>query len=170
MAINIVKGDITQLKVDAIVNAANNSLLGGGGVDGAIHKAAGSQLLEACKLLNGCETGSVKATDAYNLQAKYVLHTVGPIWKNGQSNEEILLRSCYFECLTLANKLNCTSIAFPNISTGVYGFPKELAAEIAYSTITNFLKSNSLPKDIHLICFDDENFHIYSEKHAHFRL
>ncbi len=170
MSIELIRGDITKLEADIIVNAANNSLLGGGGVDGAIHQAAGPLLLEDCKLLNGCETGKVKHTKAYNLTSKYVFHTVGPIWKDGKSNENGLLKSCYHECLLLANNLNCNSIAFPNISTGVYGFPKPEAADIALAEIFEFSKSNTLPRIIYIICFDDANYLIYSQKLAQFRL
>ncbi len=170
MSIKLIRGDITKLEVDAIVNAANNSLLGGGGVDGAIHRSAGPQLLEECKLLNGCDTGKVKFTKAYNLPAKFVFHTVGPIWKNGKSNENELLRSSYHECLLLCKQLKCDSIAFPNISTGVYGFPKPEAADIALSEISIFLKSNIFPKMVYIICFDDTNYKIYDQKLAQFRL
>lgn len=156
------KGDITKLKVDAIVNAANNSLLGGGGVDGAIHRAAGKELLNECRTLNGCETGSAKITKGYNLPAKYVIHTVGPVWKGGKYNEEDLLASCYNKSLELAVKNHVKSIAFPNISTGVYGFPKNKAAGIAISTVKNFLTEYEEIEKVIFAVFDDENFEIYN--------
>ncbi len=160
--IEIIQGDITKLEVDAIVNAANNSLLGGGGVDGAIHRVAGIELLEECKLLYGCNTGEAKITNGYNLAAKHVIHTVGPIWKGGLDNEQILLENCYINSMRLAFENNCKSIAFPAISTGVYRFPKEQAADIAKHTIQNILKEkNSLEKVIFAI-FDLENYDIYS--------
>ncbi len=158
--IKLVRGDITQLKVDAIVNAANTSLLGGGGVDGAIHRAAGPDLLEECRKLNGCSTGQAKVTKGYNLPAQYVIHTVGPVWHGGGQNEETLLASCYAECIALANKLKLNSIAFPNISTGVYGFPKSLAAEIAVNTVEECVKGSHL-KELVFCTFDSENFDLY---------
>ena len=156
----LVKGDITEVKADAIVNAANNSLLGGGGVDGAIHRKAGPELLEECRTLNGCETGKAKITSAYDLPSKYVIHTVGPVWKDGNNQESQLLESCYLKSLELARANQCISIAFPNISTGVYGYPKELAAETAIKTIKNYIHNNSLPQVIYLVCFDEENYQI----------
>lgn len=159
----LIKDDITAIKADAIINAANESLLGGGGVDGAIHHKAGPELLEECRALNGCETGDAKITKAYNLPSKHIIHTVGPIWKGGIFNERELLESCYLKSLELAKKHKCISIAFPNISTGVYHFPKKEAAEIAINTIKNYTKSNSLPQVIYVVCFDDENYQIYSE-------
>lgn len=159
--IKCIQGDITTLDVDAIVNAANRSLLGGGGVDGAIHRAAGRALLAECSTLNGCETGQAKITRGYKLPAKYVIHTVGPIWKDGNSDEARLLASCYFQSLKLAFKNNCKSIAFPNVSTGIYGFPKKQAAQIAMNEVRNFTRSHSLPEKIIFCCFDDENFEIY---------
>ncbi len=137
--------------------------MGGGGVDGAIHRAAGPQLLEECRTLNGCETGEAKITKGYNLFAKYVIHTVGPVWKGGIQNEEELLKNCYQNSLKLAKEYNCKSIAFPNISTGVYRFPKKLAAEIAYNTVTEFIKSDDSFEKIIFACFDDENFELYMQ-------
>lgn len=157
----LIKDDITKIKVDAIVNAANTSLLGGGGVDGAIHRAAGPHLLEDCRTLNGCSTGKAKITKAYNLPAKYVIHTVGPIWQGGFNHEEELLKDCYLNSLNLALENNCKSIAFPNISTGVYHFPKEKAAQIAISAVRDFIKYHQLPEEVLFVCFDDENYHLY---------
>lgn len=161
--VELIQEDITKMKVDSIVNAANNSLLGGGGVDGAIHRAAGAELLKACKMLNGCETGNAKITKAYNLPSKFVIHTVGPIWENGSHNENELLASCYKKSLDLAVENNLKSIAFPNISTGVYGFPKKEAAEIAIKTVFNFLKINESIEKVYFVVFDDENYEIYSK-------
>lgn len=161
--IYLVKGDITKLEVDAVVNAANNSLLGGGGVDGAIHKTAGPELLEACRNLNGCETGSAKITRGYKLPAKFVIHTVGPVWKGGNNNETDLLKNCYTNSLITACQYGCESIAFPNISTGIYGFPKKEAAEIAVEAVKIYLSQNDHPKTVYFICFDEENYLIYSK-------
>jgi len=155
------QGDITRLKADAIVNAANSSLLGGGGVDGAIHRAAGPQLLEECKTLNGCPTGQAKLTKGYLLSAGNVIHTVGPIWRGGNHQEPEFLKSCYLNCLSIARDHQFKTLAFPNISTGVYGFPKVEAAKIAIYCITSFLKENQLPEKVILAIFDEENLHIY---------
>lgn len=153
--------DITKMNVDAIVNAANSRLAGGGGVDGAIHRAAGPQLSEACKLLNGCETGSAKLTEGYQLPASYIIHAVGPIWRGGHSKERELLKSCYITSLEIAAEKGCRSIAFPNISTGIYGFPKEEAAIIATQSVMDFAKHNNLPETIYFVCFDEENYSLY---------
>ncbi len=162
--IELLQEDITQLKVDAIVNAANKSLLGGGGVDGAIHQAAGSELLEECKTLNGCKTGEAKITKGYNLPAKYVIHTVGPVWNGGKYNEPKLLANCYKNSLKIASRHGIETIAFPNISTGVYHFPKDKAADIAISTVEDFLKKDKTIKKVYFICFDSENYNIYKER------
>ena len=159
--VELTQEDITKLKVDAIVNAANTSLLGGGGVDGAIHRAAGAQLLDECRTLNGCETGSAKLTKGYLLPAKFVIHTVGPVWRGGHNKEEDLLASCYSASLKLALEHGCQTIAFPNISTGVYGFPKNMAAQIAIKEVYQFLDNNSVPEKVIFCCFDDENFNLY---------
>ena len=161
--IEVIKKDITKLKIDVIVNAANSRLLGGGGVDGAIHRAAGPELLEECKTLNGCLTGEAKITEGYKLQAKYVIHTVGPVWRGGNNNEAVLLENCYKNSLLLAQTYNCETIAFPNISTGIYGYPKQEAAEISIRTVKDFLKTEKILTKIYFVCFDDINFSIYSE-------
>jgi O-acetyl-ADP-ribose deacetylase len=159
--IEVLHGDITKLKVDAIVNAANRSLLGGGGVDGAIHRAAGPWLVEDCKKLNGCNTGQAKITKGYNLPSNYVIHTVGPVWNGGMYDEENLLKSCYVNCLKLATEHQMTSVAFPNISTGIYRFPKEKAARIAVAEVKAFLAKDSIIERVIFVCFDSENFDIY---------
>jgi O-acetyl-ADP-ribose deacetylase (regulator of RNase III) len=160
--IKTIKGDITKIKADAIVNAANTSLLGGGGVDGAIHRAAGPELLDECRTLNGCKTGEAKITRGYKLPAKYVIHTVGPVWHGGSHNEEALLANAYRNSLQLAMQHHIKSVAFPNISTGVYHFPKGLAAEIAVKTANDFCKAHPDAFDeILFVCFDDENFELY---------
>jgi O-acetyl-ADP-ribose deacetylase (regulator of RNase III) len=162
--IHLIKADITKLEVDAIVNAANSSLLGGGGVDGAMHRAAGPDLLHECRLLNGCKTGNAKMTKGYKLPAKYIIHTVGPVWNGGHKQEAELLKSCYEKCMEIATKENFESIAFPNISTGIFGFPKNLACDIAIETISIKLETNSTVKCVYFVCFDAENFELYQSK------
>ncbi len=161
--IEIVLADITQLEVDAIVNAANNRLLGGGGVDGAIHRAAGPELLTECRTLNGCPTGEAKITGGYRLKARKVIHTVGPVWNGGQNRERELLASCYRNCLDIATKNQLKTIAFPNISTGVYGFPKPEAAKIAVQTVQDYLKQDQSLEKVIFCCFDRENLKLYQE-------
>ena len=161
--IHLKKTDITTLDVDAIVNAANSSLLGGGGVDGAIHRAAGPRLLEECRTLGGCPTGEARITRGYALPARHVIHTVGPVWKGGRAGEEELLARAYMNSLQLALENGIRSLAFPNISTGVYGFPKEQAACIAIHEVKRFLKAHKQIEKVIFAVFDDENFRIYEE-------
>ena len=160
--IEIIRGDITQLSVDAIINAANRSLLGGGGVDGAIHRVAGPELLKACELLNGCNTGLAKITPGFRLPAKYVIHTVGPVWHGGKLQENELLSSCYRQSLNLAIENKISTIAFPNISTGAYGFPKQEAAAIALEAVQYFIPMHPEIEKIIFCCFDQENYTIYT--------
>lgn len=159
--IEIVQADITTLQVDAIVNAANETLLGGGGVDGAIHRVAGAELLEECRTLNGCMTGEAKITRGYRLPAKWVIHTVGPVWNGGKKNEDALLASCYRNSLILAARHSIRTIAFPCISTGIYRFPSERAARIALTEIKNFLDRNKSLEKVVAACFARTDYQIY---------
>ncbi len=158
MRIEVIEGDITRIEVDAIVNAANSSLLGGGGVDGAIHDAAGDELLQECRLLGGCSTGDAKATKGHRLPAKYVIHTVGPVWRGGNDREAELLASCYSRSLQLAEELGARSVAFPAISTGAYRFPVESAARIAVAEVR---KHRGSIESVLFVCFDNETAWIY---------
>lgn len=158
--IEVIQGDITQLKVDAIVNAANSSLLGGGGVDGAIHRVAGLQLLEECRKLKGCETGKAKITKGYNLPAKWVIHTVGPMWRGGNDGEDELLASCYHQSLAISEQYKIESIAFPAISTGVYRFPVERASKIAVNEVNKFLDNRTIKRVI-FVCFGQNTYDTY---------
>jgi len=162
-AITLFRGDITSIHVDAIVNAANRTLLGGGGVDGAIHRAAGPELLEACRTLKGCKTGEAKMTPGFHLPARYVIHTVGPVWQGGHNREEELLQNCYTHSLELAVNHGLRSIAFPNISTGVYGFPKKLAAKTALHSVREYLQKNKPQLEVIFVLFDRENETLYSK-------
>jgi len=157
-----IQADITTLKVDAIVNAANSSLLGGGGVDGAIHRAAGPELVFECRLLGGCKTGEAKITKGHNLPAKFVIHTVGPVWRGGTSGEESQLASCYRKSLELAEKHSLQSIAFPAISTGIYGYPSDEAARIAVRTVADFLSNRSSPIQVTFCCYSKANLDLYN--------
>lgn len=159
--IELIKGDITTLTVDAIVNAANSSLLGGGGVDGAIHRAAGPGLSKACQDLNGCSVGEAKITSGFDLKAKFVIHTVGPVWRGGMNDENELLALCYQNSLKQARENSLKTVAFPGISTGVYGFPKDLAALIAVTEIRRILKKNKLPQKVIIVAYDDQSYNIY---------
>ena len=161
--IEVVEGDITEQRVDAIVNAANTTLLGGGGVDGAIHRAAGPELLAECRTLGGCATGQAKITKGYKLPAKWVIHTVGPVWRDGRHGEEELLASCYRNSLALAEQNGARTIGFPSISTGAYGFPMDKAARIAVAEIRTFLERNSAMEKVVLVCFGKSAFDIHRE-------
>ena len=160
---SIVVGDITRSDAEAIVNAANPTLLGGSGVDGAIHRAAGPELLEACRKLGGCERGHAKLTDGYRLPARYVLHTPGPIWRGGSHDEAAVLASCYRSCLELAAEHNISSVDFPSISTGVYGYPLPLAATVALRTIMDYLDTHDQPQRIRLVCHTEETAVVYRQ-------
>ena len=162
MHVEVFEGDITGLDVDAIVNAANTTLLGGGGVDGAIHRAAGNELLAACRLLQGCKTGEAKATPGFRLRARWIFHAVGPRWQGGSHGEEALLASCYRRCLELAVEHEARSIAFPAISTGIYRFPRERAAEIAIATVRAEVKTPV--ERVVFCCFDEETAELYQER------
>ena len=162
-AIKAIQANITTLGVDAVVNAANSSLLGGGGVDGAIHRAAGHELVDECRLLGGCKTGDAKITRGYKLQAKHIIHTVGPVWNGGNRREPELLAACYRRSLEIATERGLSSVAFPCISTGIYGYPADLAAKVAVGVVTDFLKNPSSLREVIFCCFSLSDFEIYQE-------
>jgi O-acetyl-ADP-ribose deacetylase (regulator of RNase III) len=162
--IEVVQGDITELEVDAIVNAANQTLLGGGGVDGAIHRAAGPRLLAKCATLGGCRAGDAKITKGYSLRARHVIHTVGPVWRGGDGNEPALLESCYRRSMELAVENGIKTIAFPCISTGAYHYPKREACHIAVSTVLKFSESNGVPETVIFVCFNSSDLALYREE------
>ncbi len=170
--IEVIKADITTVEADAIVNAANTSLLGGGGVDGAIHRAGGPAILADCRKIvarqGGCKTGDAVITTAGNLPATYVIHTVGPVWNGGKNNENEKLKNCYINSLKLAAAHQCKTVAFPNISTGIYNFPKPEASKIAVTTIAEFLETQHLPEKVFIVCFDEENFLLANKAHKSF--
>lgn len=161
--INVVQGDITRAQVDAIVNAANTTLMGGGGVDGAIHRAAGPGLYLACRKFNGCPTGEARITSGFNLPARYIIHTPGPIWHGGDGNERQLMANSYRNSLRLAEEHGCRSVAFPSISTGVYAFPLELAASIALTTIRDFLDTAAVVETVTMVCYDPQTLAAYRQ-------
>ena len=163
MAIEVTQGDITQIPVDAIVNAANEGLKGGGGVDGAIHRAGGPDIMKECRQIGHCPTGEAAMTTAGELPAKKVIHTVGPVWKDGNKNEEELLANAYRNSMKVADENDLMSISFPNISTGIYGFPKDKAAQIAIKTVKSFLNNSRRDFDVKFVCFDNENLEIYQK-------
>ncbi|MGB5276741.1 MAG: O-acetyl-ADP-ribose deacetylase [Gammaproteobacteria bacterium] len=165
--VHIIQDDITTLAVDAIVNAANHSLLGGGGVDGAIHRAAGPGLLAECRMLNGCATGDAKITGGHRLPSKHVIHTVGPVWQGGRANEDALLKSCYQRSMQLAHEYGLHSIAFPAISCGVYGYPVERAAEIAINTVMEQAGNYPEISDVYFVCFGDAVYYAYQQAYQH---
>lgn len=167
--VRIHTGDITGLAIDAIVNAANSSLLGGGGVDGAIHRAAGPELEFECRMLNGCRTGDAKLTKGYRLPARHIIHTVGPVWQGGGKGEAELLASCYRRSLELAAANDCRTVAFPAISTGIYRYPRDEAAEIAARTVSTFLEQKTMPETVIFCCFDDQMAELYRQAVAALR-
>ncbi|QNL45258.1 O-acetyl-ADP-ribose deacetylase [Oscillibacter hominis] len=161
--LELIMGDITLSDADAIVNAANTSLLGGGGVDGAIHRAAGPELLAECRTLHGCETGQAKLTKGYRLKARYVIHTPGPVWRGGGCGEAEQLSSCYRSCLELARQYGCRSVDFPSISTGIFGYPMAQAATVALRTIMDFLSSHSMPERVRMVCHSEDALRVYQQ-------
>jgi O-acetyl-ADP-ribose deacetylase (regulator of RNase III) len=162
--LTLIQGDITRQQVDAIVNAANTTLLGGGGVDGAIHRAAGPELLEECRALGGCPTGEARITKGYQLPAKYVIHTVGPVWQGGDRSEPELLAACYLNSLHLAVKHDARTVAFPSISTGIYGFPIHLAAPVAIDTVQALIAKEASIEEVRFVCFSDADYQVYQQE------